>query len=210
MCSTNKFPKGLRYDDVKKKLYIRVDGTKSDIINIPSEATKAFSVLIDVFRIHLNLLSPQDLMRRKEHMQDLLQMPSLSDCEWKQIRSKNMKESLISKFVQELKNEYELTAKESKTLFILINLGFQFKKLSNDDIIFNKGKIIEIKNLNYDSSTRTFSLINEGKIGPRSVKTIKSDYFYHCIDKYIKEYISRKSKFHIDHSSSAMESSEDT
>ena len=209
MCATNKFPKGLRYDENRRVLYIRIEGNRTETVNVPTEATEAFPVIMDVFKTYMNLLSPHDLTQKKEHMKDLLQISSLSEFEWKQIRSKIMKESLIGKYVYDLKEEHDLSVKESKTLFALINLGFQFKKLTSENITFDDGYIKNISGIDYNEDTKVFTLVNDGKITPKSSKSSKSDAFYSSIERYIKDYEFRKSKLHLSHINSTSELSDE-
>jgi len=194
MCASNKFPKGLRYDPVKRTLYSKLD--RVEAISVPKEPTEAFLVIIEVFRRHPHLLSPQELTRKKAHMREMLQLSSLRNCEWKQIRSKHTREFLISSYVQEMKDKHKLTTREAKNLFALVNLGFQFKKLSNDDVVFEEGRITDIKGLVYDSKTRGFCLTGEEKqTASKVAKGAIVDSFYQTLDRYVKDYQARRSRF---------------
>lgn len=190
-CSNNKFPKGLRYDELKNKLYVRAD-SKTDVITLPSDSHEVFTLMMSLFTTKLGLISPSDTIHMRENMVEMLQMDSLDDVEWKAIsKSKLMKELLVSAYVEKLASAYELSPKECKTLFSLVNLGFQFKKICAEDVTFANGQIEDIKGLMYDEQTRVFTVTGDCKVSSKASKTSKTDPFYKGIDSYLKEYMAR-------------------
>ncbi len=182
-CSNNKFPKGVRYDAIKNKLYVR--GEKMEVFTLPSDSKRAFTLMMSIFREHLKLVSPTETIQLKEAMTEKLQ---LDDLEWKSVsRTKSMKELLVSGFVDKLSLKYDLSMKECKHLFSLINLAFQFKKISADDVTFTDGEIVDIDGVEFDKETRTFTIEGKSKSSKPS-KSSSNDPFYKELDSYFTRY----------------------
>lgn len=187
-CDENRFPKGLRYDETKNKLYVRAD-SKTTVYKVPSDARMVYDLMMTIFTDVLHMLSPTDRERRN---QEMIEMLHLDDVEWKQAsRSKTSKNLLVSSYVERLSEIYKLTFKECKNLFSLINLAFQFKKISAENVTFDNGEIEHIDGLLYDEATRTFTIEGTDKHPTKTSKTVKQDQLYKNIDNYLRDYMSR-------------------
>ena len=64
--------------------------------------------------------------------------------EWKKV-PKNKKQRLIIDFIVKIKEKMNLSEDEYKNLISVINHGFTYKCLTNDDITYKKNKIINNK-----------------------------------------------------------------
>lgn len=75
--------------------------------------------------------------------------------EWKKV-PKNKKQRLIIDFIVKIKEKMNLSEDEYKNLISVINHGFTYKCLTNDDITYKKNKIINISGIYFNNQTRTF------------------------------------------------------
>ena len=96
------------------------------------------------------------------------------------------------KYASELAKKHKFTLKESKKLFITIQLGFQFKRLNSEDVEYHSGKIHNIKGLEYKNGV--YSIVNKFR---NSIKTEKRDttqQFNQSLDHFLREYNSKRLK----------------
>lgn len=187
-CSTNKFPKGVKYDSLKGVIYVRTFEGKSEMLSIPDDSKKLFTLMMRVFKTMLRLISPTELQHKKDDMKEALVISSIEDSEWKEIsKSKASKSALIGNYVVYLSKKYNLTLKQSRTVFSAINLGIQFKKINPEDIELREGKIVNIKGMDFDPKSKEFIIPSEGKPMSKSSKTVKVKDLYKKLDLYLKE-----------------------
>ena len=129
LCSCNKFPRGIRYDPSLKTLFVRTPGvggkTRLEVISLPDEPEEIYKVLMKIFKEKLGIFSSLDLKIKREELKNIQSQKKIDlDCEWKKIKPRAIKDQLIINYVSELKNEHNLTIKESKLLLAKIQLGF--------------------------------------------------------------------------------------
>lgn len=106
---------------------------------------------------------------------------------WKQIKSKNEKLSLITRFVGKCKREYGLSNSKCKELLSKIKLGLIFKIISNEDIDYRNNEIFGINGIDFEMGDYQINLadivckeIAESKPKPQNL-------IEKSIDRYIKE-----------------------
>lgn len=75
--------------------------------------------------------------------------------EWKKV-PKNKKQRLIIDFILRIKEKMNLSEESYKNLKLVINHGFTYKCLTNDDITYKKNKIINISGIYFNHKTQTF------------------------------------------------------
>ena len=67
--------------------------------------------------------------------------------EWENIKKKSLKDILFQNYLIHIKETYELRDVQIKKLYNLINLGLMLKSIKNSDIIYENGKIKDIKGI---------------------------------------------------------------
>lgn len=198
----NKFPQELRYDPTHSNFILRVD-KKSEVIGLPpgddptdpDRVSEIFKTTISILKTRLNMRSTRDLKTQKDRMSDTLQKDAQDiDCEWKKIKPKCVKEQLIMAYLSELSIKHQLTPLEYKQLVAAVYLGLQFKSISSDDIIYKSGKVLDIKHLSFDKTTRKFSTPEPKVCGSKTEKSIAKNKFDSGIDRFIKGNTARKAK----------------
>lgn len=103
-----------------------------------------YTKLKEIFQSKLKLKSKLDHFNDKRIFLSVLSQQSCN--EWVQIKKKNIKDILIEMYVIDMKNKHHLSATQTKQLFSIIMLGFNFKLLTNKDIIYNTS-ITRIENI---------------------------------------------------------------
>lgn len=196
-CSCNKFPRGTRYNEKENTLTVRVPLVqgkyKTENIQLPEDSKELYECMIDIFKEKMGMYSPLDLHIKREELEDIQDQYKIDlDCEWKKLKPRSVKDTLIMSYGTSLKNKYQLSSKETKNLISVINLGFQFKKLTSDDIDYREREIKNIKGLKFNPETRTFYITNPPRKVNKSEKTVKSQKFLQAVDKYFKESISQR------------------
>lgn len=194
--SQNKFPQGVRYDPSQHSLILRIEGKKMEVIVLPTKPEQIFSVIVAFLKDKLNLRSTRDLKIEREEIDKILEQRICdTNCEWSQIKPRNIKEQLIMEYVTFLRDKYSLTILETKTLMALIQNGFKFHYISSEDVIYSNNKIKKIQGLQYNKKTRKFRLPSSSAKTPNRVIKQTSDVFYNTLDKYIKQQTTRKNKY---------------
>lgn len=134
---------------------------------------------------------------------DYLNTNTLEYTSWKEIRSKNVKESFIDEYIKKLKSKYNLNGFEVLRLRDLLNLSFSTKMIDHKNVIFEDMCIKEISNLSWNSEKRKFKVDGTPKIKPaaRKKQTVnKQSMLYHWLsyngmsDSKIEKFIEQQAK----------------
>jgi hypothetical protein len=152
----NKFPKGISYKD-GNIVY------KNKEILIPETPEEAYIIIINFLKREYGIKSPMDIEREKYQEQEQ-RSKHVSKNSWKEHKSKNIKDLLITDYILNIKDEYLLTVEEFNELFTLINIAVGNNKIKNTDIDLQDGQIKCISNLTWDSEGRKFRLYQGKKI----------------------------------------------
>lgn len=192
----NRFPVGVRYDPAHRNLILKLDGKKTEVVALPEDdAAYSFQIVMKILRERLDMHSNRDLKTRKEKMvTDSHALRCDLDCEWKKIKPRHLKDQLMMDYIAGLKQKYNLTPPEVKHLISVVQLGFQFRAFSQDDVNFSKGVVKNIEGLKFDSKTRKF-MIPEYPSSKTSDKASTADKFYSNLKKFLKDDAIRSSKF---------------
>lgn len=198
-CACGKFPKGCRFDPSSNTLYIRIQvtntKTKGEAISLPSTPEELYLVVIDIFKNKLGMFSSRDLQIKKNELDDIQKQYQINmDCEWKKLKPRSVKEFLIINFVKDLQLKHSLTPKETKSLLAHINIWFQLKKITSDDIEYSNKSILSIRGLYFDEKNRIWENKNNCKIASKIEKVNKSQKLEQSLNKFVQNYKFRKSK----------------
>lgn len=120
---------------------------KNDEVSIPNSQPEAYNAALCFF--HLIGLKSAKEEENEQEQADILtnNLVSLDSMDWKAIRQKKVKQSLISWFVQDLARSLDLSDSDARKILDVINIGFNIKAFSNSDVIFKEGKIQGINGL---------------------------------------------------------------
>lgn len=183
LCAQNKFPRGAKYDNTTMTISAKNAGT----LTLTENPRDNYNAIVEYFRNILNLFSPKDIQIKKSEVQTKINL----DCEWKQLKPRSIRDTLLIKYVCDQTN---LDIKEKRQLHRTIKLGFQFKELSSDDVDYENGTIRNIRNLAFDEKERLWYTTKTSKITNSSSKNSSSNKFMQSIDKFIREHKSRRLK----------------
>lgn len=189
----NKFPPGIKYDDKTKTLYIKIKNKEEKII-LPDENTEIFNILMDIMKNKLGIRSNRDLKIEKEHIVNITKKDAEMD-DFKKIKQKQLKDHLIMNYVISLRDKYGLTNAEYNKALSIIQLGFQFKSITMDNVIYENGNIKDIEGIFFNPKTREFCLPEYTRIPPKTEKKITTDKFATSFNKFVKNNRTRVQKY---------------
>lgn len=98
----------------------------------------------------LGILSQKEKMKKRLSFRQMESNIMESHHEWSNIRKKNVKEVLFEKYVIKMKNQHDLTIKQTKFLLSIILLSIMFKTITNDDIVYEGDSIQNIKGITFE------------------------------------------------------------
>ncbi len=185
-CSCNRFPRNVRYDGRKNTLYVKLPGGiggKKEIFTLSKEPTEAFETMMSVFR-DVGLRSERDIEFEQNELNKARDKRRVNlDCSWKELKPKYLKEQMIVDYVLKIKDRDNLNISEAKMLLNTIQLGFQLKQLTSDDIKYEDCCIVDIDGLDH----KNFSIDREIKHRNKNSKAANTNNFLHAFENYMKE-----------------------
>lgn len=192
-CACNRFPKGVKYDNAKNTIYVRYDISgrpKTESFTVPEDPKECFDMFTKVFRDILGLRSEYDVALSQREMEEFRKQNEIDlDCDWKKLKPRSMRNQILMNFAVSETRSRNMPSTSAKSLYHTILLGFQFKKLSSDDVRYSNGSINSIDGLEYSEKTQTFVLTKQQKNLSRTDKpTAKSNPLQQAIDKWIRGY----------------------
>lgn len=163
--SYGKLPKGFMYKN--GFLNYKIGTKKNRKIEIPENSIEAASACLSFFREMGGIRSQADRDRERLELDEkLLEMKSIDNWKWSDIKRKKIQEILINSFVETIITSMKLNQSQTKQLTTLINLGFLMGYFSANSVQFVEGDIKGITGLLYDSNSNEFifdpSVISRG------------------------------------------------
>jgi hypothetical protein len=194
-CAKGKFPKGMKYNPEKKEITLRLDPKKPiEVMPISEDdATETFTSMMIIFKEKLRLKSVQDIELKKDEINIIKKhLLDKNDTEWSK-KPKHLKENMMMRFIQSLRETYELSDKEVKQLMATITLLQQFHQVESTDIILSPdlSEIVRIESLEFDSEKRSFYSTHKPQITTKTEKTNRNPKIYSFIDSWLKEEANR-------------------
>jgi hypothetical protein len=193
-CACNKFPKGVRYYHSKSTISVRSElvknKPKTDVFSLSENDQSAFETMMHIFKNLLNLSSESDVKSKIDDLESLRKKSDVNlEVEWKKLKPRPMKNQILMNFATSQIKEYSLDVKDVKYLYYTIQLGLQFKTLSDTDIHYSKGVVTQIDGLVFDKKQNTFIITNPSKPIAKTDKTVvKTNKLFQCVDKWAKDY----------------------
>ena len=195
----NRFPPGLRYDAHHHNLVLKLDGKKTEVLALPeNDAAGAFQIVMKILKGRYDMRSSRDLKIQKKVIEDAMKKREMDlNCEFKDIKPRQLKDQLIMDYLTSLKTKHHLANSEFRQLISVVQLGFQFKNLSPGDVVYDTEKgVSDIHGLKFDDKTRMFvTPHSQSWSSSKTEKGIGPDRFYSCLRKFIHDDNSRVKKF---------------
>lgn len=133
---------GILYSNIKEKQFSYSFMNKS--------YDDMFKTIIHHFKTKLNIATSGEYAAIRETLEQNLGISKYRT--WKEIRKKNIRNILIINYVLNLSRQYQLKLSQTQKLLNLFFLGFAFKIISNDDVIYDPQtqSVSEIRGISYD------------------------------------------------------------
>lgn len=191
-CARNKI-KGMRYDKPKNVLQVRYDvkgKVQNESVTLPPSPEEVYKILMKYLKDMLRIQSDNDININKKNVEDMRTKGEIDlNCCWKKLKPRSIKTQILLDFSLSEVKKYNLPNSKSKDLYKIINLGFQFKKLTSNNVKYEKGIIVCIKGLEYNPKKKIFELTsnvvvsNKNTKHPTKVNGVKKD-----VERWLKDY----------------------
>lgn len=162
-CSRNKFPRGSGISPDGQVVYFYIRENNKNYISYrlkKKTPEKIFQDLKRMFQDQLQLRSNRDRQDLRNEIEDICQnLQETFNGNWQEIRKKNIKESLIRKYILDVKDKYSLTNKEITEFTRIIRLGFLFNWILSDDVVYENRQILDILTVHFDEQERLFEVV---------------------------------------------------
>lgn len=117
---------------------------------------KIFDDLYSLFHTKLGILSmKQKNNKKKEFNQINLEIQNKKD--WRDIKKKNIKDTLIELFCINMMKKYCLSYKKTRSLISLIFIAIMFKVISSKDIHYSQNQITKIDGIVFEKNNFHFT-----------------------------------------------------
>lgn len=192
-CSLNKFPKGIKYDNVKEVIHVKYESNgkiQANTFPVPQTTEELNKLMMYIFKDLLNIRSENDIKTSRMELEKIRKQNEVDiNCEWKKLKPRSVKNHMLMLFSSVEVKKYQLEPKHAGILFKTIQLGFLFKKLTSNDVNYKDGSILSITGLKFNNDTRNFELTNiPGTISRTNSSTPKLHTIEKAIDKWAKDY----------------------
>jgi hypothetical protein len=185
-CYLGKFPRNFKY--TKNCVTLYENNKISEIVTVDEDDPPSFfKTVLSIFKKKLNLISDRDSNIQQIKLNIAKEQVKSN---WKQLRQKNVKNNLLLNYVVDMKNKYNLSTTDTERLISSIRLGFIFKTIVSDDIVYIDGKIRSIKGIDfvhngnrYEFTCNIFNYKIKNEKQNNEVFNVTT-----VIEKYMKEY----------------------
>ncbi len=161
-CSRGKFPRGSGIDSEGRVVYFRnrAPNTKNYVsYRIKESPEQVFKDIKKLFQEQLNFKSNKDRQEIRAELDDICKdLQESFTGTWQKIKRKKIKDPIIRRYILDLKEEHDLTDKETAEVAQIIKLGFLFNWIPNEQVIYHDQRILDIKTVHFDPEDRTFIL----------------------------------------------------
>ena len=143
-----KFPRGTTV--INNKMYLRSKTFKTSIYISQYEDSpeKLFLEVTAILKDWLNMSSSSDKTKKIKEQEDVRkEIEESYSVPWSRIKSKMIRDTLLTDYVIDMKEKHNLTLNETRDLRSFINIMMTFKEISSNDIEYRGGKIINITSI---------------------------------------------------------------
>lgn len=153
--ATGKLPRNFRY--YNNIINYRAK-TKNIEVCLPEDLLEASKVIKLFVLENAGIISPTDLLNKQmEEERYISEMGDIEITSWNQIRSDKQQNIIISIFVDNIGEYYNLNTDERRILIQNIKIGILAGYVNSENIEFDNNQIIRIDGLEYDPENREFS-----------------------------------------------------
>lgn len=138
---------------------------------------KMYLDLKEIFINKLSILSKDDFDKKKDNYKHIEKLKDIRTLQWSEIKKKTTKEFLLEIFVSNMKKKWNLTVIDSKRLLAGIVILIMFKIISNDDVMYDQGEILEISGITFREGGFSFEndISEIADISPTSIIVYKKN-----------------------------------
>lgn len=108
-----------------------------------------YEEIYNLLKNKLGLISGDERLKKKKQVIEIENKINIKHKDWKDIKKKNIKESLIELYVVKMKIKYSLTLQQARYLLSIIYIAIVFKVISTKDIEYEDGIIININGISF-------------------------------------------------------------
>lgn len=156
LCSKGKFPKGMRIINENSLLVTTTKQKKNYQIPCIDDDSHhvLFEFMMGIFKNDLQMKSELDKHRlwntyRETKVEKDIKM-------WKDIKTKNLRQTMLENYVLKLKEEYKLNVNETRHLLNLIKFHLNMGRIPSNSIIIKNGQIDTITSIAVDPNNPSF------------------------------------------------------
>lgn len=168
--------------------------------NYKIETNKSNKLLFDeiynLLHYKFELSSKLELDDYNKQIDQKIKKIYVSQNDWNNIKKKTLKSFLIEDYVLQKKKEFHLDQKNTQKLLSMLSMGFMFKTIESNDIIFCNDKIITIKGIEFD-----YNLIKSKRIvyeQSNNNTLTQSSFCKECMSEMWNKYLTQIDKKYID------------
>lgn len=190
-CSHGKFPKGMKYNPHSNVITVKTSNSSQyEVFDTSLPPEVLYKLLLKIFRSKLNIYSPNDIRIQKEKLEKIRKTQEIViDKEWKDIKPRSFKDIFLINYTIKMQTTHNLSDQATRSIYNSINLAFQYKQLISDDIVYENGKILNIKNMEYDNlSKRVLFSRAIPKVSQTVKKNEKCSFFLKSMENYVKNF----------------------
>lgn len=193
--SFGKFPQRFTF---KGGILIFTKSNRKEKMLIPNDVLQAIENYKAFIRKHTlcksRLEYEEDNKRNEEKINN---NKSIEEYSWKSIKKKKIKEVLITNFINNISNSFELDKSQRYELSCKINLGIILGIINPSSFDYVDGEIKSIDQINYDHETKSFFLEMNAKKKDKPQNDVRE---YSLLDKITNPILSidREWKMYID------------
>lgn len=194
-CACGGFPKGIKYEVNKATLNVRYEhGRKfqTETFTLTDKISETYEILMFIFKSLLGMRSDTDISKIKSELEVIRKTNDIEmDCEWKKLKPRSVKNHILMNYAITKTESLGLEPRTANNLYRIIQLGFQFKNLTSNNINYKQGKILSISGLDFDKQSETFKLTNnQGSIARTNTSENgnKINQVKKTINKWVKDY----------------------
>lgn len=154
-CAAGKFPRGVKYENGV------ITCRRSKIVfteSIPEKPEEALKIILVIFGEKLGIRSKTERKVSRDKFDKYRKSIVIKD--WKSIKRKAVKTSMINVYVMRQKKKYNLTNDEACKMLYSINAAISLGTIKPVNVIMEDGKIICIDGVFFDEYSRTTYIPN--------------------------------------------------
>lgn len=165
------------YSTNKNRMFIYTINPKQDFKITSHE-------LCQLFMENTNIFSSKNNNEKTCALEQKRAQKNIEQC-WGNIKKKNIKETLIIDYINDMRIQYRLNWEQTKQLYNMIQLSFMLKCHNSSDIKLENGKIKHIDGIEYEDGNFVNHYVNKQCLFSQT-EDFNGDYVGLYWDKYAK------------------------